>query len=118
MRIPRPYQTALVEAARAKLREIQQRLDAKGIKRKPRLMIQLGCGGGKTVLASMIAKSAVEKSGRVWFLAHRDFLMDQTSKTFDDAQIAHSFLAAGKWFNPWVPVHLGMIGSMKSRMSK
>lgn len=115
---PRPYQTALVDNARLKLREIAQRLAAAGIKRKPRLMVQLGCGGGKTYIASLIARGVIDKSGTVAFLCHRDFLLDQTSATFKDVAIDHSFIAAGKWLNPWSHAHIGMIGSMKSRMNR
>lgn len=118
MAINRDYQDALISEARVKLREIQTRLTAKGIKRKPRLMVQLPCGGGKTVLAAKMAKSALDKGGRVAFLAHRGFLMSQTAGTFASFGIRHSYLAAGKPLNPKAKAHVGMIGSMKSRQSK
>lgn len=115
---PRPYQTDLVDRARLKIREVAARLAARGIKRKPRIMVQLGCGGGKTFIASLIARGVIDKSGTVAFLCHRDFLLDQTSATFKDVRIDHSFIAAGKWLNPWSNAHIGMIGSMKSRMNR
>lgn len=115
---PRPYQTDLVNRARLKIREVAARLQAKGIKRKPRIMVQLGCGGGKTFIASLIARGVIDRQGTVAFLCHRDFLMDQTSETFKGVQIDHSFIAAGRWLNPWSHAHIGMIGSMKSRMKK
>lgn len=115
---PREYQLKLITEAREKLRDIQSRLNVAGIKRRPRLMVQAACGAGKTFIASLMAKSAVEKGGRVCFLAHRDFLVEQTSQTFAAQGIDHSFLAAGRWLNPWTPAHVGMIASMKSRMKK
>lgn len=116
--IDRGYQDALISAARIKLREIQARLDAQGIKRKPRLMVQLPCGGGKTVVFAKIAKAALEKGGTVAFLAHRGFLMSQTAGTFEGFNIRHSYLAAGKPLNPRAKCHVGMIGSMKTRQGK
>jgi len=116
--LPDQDQIKLINDAREKLREIQSRLTAKGIKRKPRLMVQAACGFGKTFVATLIAKSALDKGGRVVFLAHRDFLVEQTSQTFAGAGIDHSFLAAGRWLNPWTPAHIGMIASMRSRMKK
>lgn len=71
-----------------------------------------------TFMSALMAKSCVERGGTVAFLAHRDFLVTQTSQTFDVLEIMHSYLAAGRWFNPWVPAHIGMIQSMKSRMNK
>lgn len=69
-------------------------------------------------MSALIAKSCVDRGGRVAFLAHRDFLVTQTSQTFERINIDHSFLAAGRWFNPWPSAHIGMIQSMKSRMAK
>lgn len=116
--IDRTYQDVLISQARLKLREIQARLDAQGVKRKPRLMVQLPCGGGKTVVFAKIAKAALEKGGTVAFLAHRGFLMGQTAGTFESFGIKHSYLAAGKPLNPKSKCHVGMIGSMKTRQGK
>lgn len=118
MRQPRPYQTKLIEDARLKLRDVAARLARQGIERKPRLMLQSACGSGKTYMSALIAKSAVDRGGTVGFLGHRDFLMDQTAETYGEIGINHSYIAAGRWYNPWTPAHIGMIGSMKSRMSK
>lgn len=115
---PRPYQQKLIDDARLKLREITLRLRAEGIERKPRLMVQSGCGSGKTALSAFIARSALDNGGTVAFLAHRNFLIDQTSKTYARLNIQHSYLAAGKPLNPRGKVHLGMIGSMRSRQGK
>lgn len=118
MGIDRSYQPLLISQARLKLREIQARLTEQGIARKPRLMVQSPCGSGKTRIAGMITQSALDRGGRVMFLAHRSFLAEQTSLTFKDMKIPHSFMAAGKPFNPNASVHVGMIGSVKSRIAK
>jgi DNA repair protein RadD len=115
---PRDYQSQLMDDARLKLRDIAASLEAKGVKRKPRLMIQSGCGSGKTALSGFITANAIAKGRRVGFLVHRNFLIEQTSKTYAAMGIRHSYLAAGKPLNPRSKVHLGMIGSMKARMDK
>lgn len=116
--LPRPYQLSLMDAARVKLRSISIDLASRGIARKPRLMVQLGCGGGKTAFSGFITQGVLEKGGSVAFLCHRDFLLFQTSQTYKEMGIRHSFLAAGKPLNPYHKCHVGMIGSMKSRQSK
>jgi DNA repair protein RadD len=116
--IDRGYQDALIDAARLKLREIQARLDAQGIKRKPRLMVQLAAGGGKTHLAAKLSAASLAKGGRVSFLCHRDYLMFQTANTYAEYDIRHSYLAAGKPLNLRSRAHIGMIGSLKSRQGK
>lgn len=42
----------------------------------------LSCGGGKSVIAGHIAKSATAKGNRVLFLVHRDELCKQITETF------------------------------------
>lgn len=69
-------------------------------------------------MAALMAKSALERGGTAAFLAHRDFLLEQTSQTFAAAGIGHSYLASGRWLNRFDNCHIGMIGSMKSRQGK
>src|SRR5487761_2015609 len=102
----RPYQADMVEEARAKLRKVR------------RVLIQCPTGGGKTAIAAFIAKSTVERGGEFWFNCHRDFLLDQTAATFRDVGLDSSFIAAGRWFNPWTPVHINMIGTLRNRIKK
>lgn len=109
---PRDYQLKVMEETRAFLRS------CKPDGRKPRVVLRLPCGAGKTATAGFISKSTIERGGSAAFLCHRDFLLDQTSQTFEAIGIDHSYIAAGRWFNPWTTCHVGMIGSMKSRMSK
>lgn len=114
----RDYQSDVVQQARQKLREIRTRLDIKGIKRGARLLIQLPTGGGKTAIASHITKSAVSRGLTTMFNCHRDFLVDQTSKTFARAGIEHSFVAAGRWYNKWEGSHIGMVQTIRGRLGK
>ncbi len=68
---PRPYQQSLIDEVKTELR--------KGIKS---VCIVIGCGGGKSVIAGNIAKSATDKGNRVLFLVHRRELCEQISQTF------------------------------------
>lgn len=112
----RDYQVRTIDDARSALRKIKERLAREGVDRGPRLLIQCPTGGGKTVMAAFIAKAYAERGDMVRFLCHRDFLVDQTSKTFEKADIAHSFIAAGKWFNAWEKTHIGMVQTVGNRL--
>lgn len=80
----RPYQSKIIDETRIALRS------------HPAVMIQLATGGGKTCIAATMLGTARERGKRAWFLAHRDFLLEQTSRTFDAVGIPHAFIAAGR----------------------
>lgn len=63
----RPYQSAALDELRARI--------AGGARR---LVLTCPTGGGKTVIAAEIVRSAVARGSRVVFLAHRKELIDQT----------------------------------------
>ncbi len=81
---PRPYQQDVIDRTRIALRSHAS------------VMIQLATGGGKTCIAATMLGTARERGRRAWFLAHRDFLLEQTSRTFDQVGIPHAFIAAGR----------------------
>lgn len=110
----RAYQDKIITEARVRLRDLRRRVRG----RAPRLLLQLPTGGGKTAIASKITKTLVDNGKRVDFMAHRDFLIDQTGKTFARMDIDHSFIAAGRWNNVWTPVHIDMVQTLKSRLSQ
>ncbi len=110
----RPYQVDVINDTRAKIRELSKTVTH----RKPRIIVQMPPGAGKTLTSAAMAKSAIDKGGTVAFLCHRDFLMEQTSQTYKKLGIEHSYIASGKWLNAWSKCHIGMIGSMKSRQRK
>lgn len=47
----------------------------------------LGCGGGKSIIAANIAKSATDKGNRVLFIVHRRELCQQIANTFSIAGV-------------------------------
>ena len=108
----RDYQADIVQKARLAIRELK----SKG--KKPRILLQLPTGGGKTAIASFIAKSALSNGKTVDFLCHRDFLVDQTSKTFGRMDIDHTFIASGRWHNEWSPARVAMVQTLRNRVDK
>ncbi|OLS02903.1 DEAD/DEAH box helicase [Tissierella creatinophila] len=68
--------------------------------------IVLGCGGGKTVLFSYMAKQSQDKGNTVWFLVHRRELLDQTIETFNRFGIERK------------TIHIGMVGSYSRNLDK
>lgn len=52
-------------------------------------------GGGKTVVAAYMAKGVQDKGKRAIFACHRDAILNQTAKTFDQFGIDYGYIAAG-----------------------
>ena len=81
-------------------------------------LIVAPCGFGKTVLFSYFTRKVIEKGKRVIILAHRDELIDQISKTLNEFQVGHSFIAAGRYCSPRCLVHVASVFSMVKRLNK
>lgn len=75
-------------------------------------------GSGKTVMASFIAKSVVERGHSCWFVCHRDFLVTQTAKTFMANDLDMGVIAAGYKATYEKPLQVCMIDTLKNRLSK
>ncbi len=102
----RHYQSDIIDRTRAALA------------RTRRVLIQLSTGGGKTAIAAFISSESRKRQRRVWFLCHRDFLLDQTALTFDSVELPYGFIAAGRPFNPAHAVHIGSVGTVQRRLDK
>lgn len=102
----RDYQQSLIDDARAALRTSQS------------VLLQLGTGGGKTALAAFMLGTARERRRTSWFIAHRDFLLEQTAATFDKVGIPYGFIAAGRPFNPHHAVQIVSIGTAARRLER
>jgi len=102
----RPYQTDMVEALRAEMRTNKS------------VLAQLSTGGGKTALASYMVSSAVSKGNGVFFCVHRRDLIRQTALTFDEFNIAYSYIAAGMPMNPYARAHICSIDTLRNRLGK
>jgi len=75
-------------------------------------------GSGKTAMAISMIKGAAANNKRVLFTVPRRDLMEQTSDTFTALDIPHSFVAAGKAYNPFSRVFIGMVDTMARRLDR
>lgn len=88
------------------------------MRRSKSVLLQSPTGSGKTRMATHIIEAAKGKDKRIIFTVPRKDLLEQTSETFSSLGIAHSFIAAGKNFNPFAKVHIGMVDTMARRGEK
>ena len=102
----RPYQEKLVADTRDAMKAGH---DA--------VLAVLPTGGGKTVLSADLTRKSQEKGKTIWFLCHRDFLLHQTSMTFDQMELQHGFLAAGRPVG-MLPTMICSVDTVKARLSK
>ncbi len=87
-----------------------------GMKRFRTNLVVSPTGSGKTAIATHMMKSANAKDKKVIFTVPRRNLMEQTSNTFEKYGVSHSFIAAGKSFNPYANSYIGTIDSMARRI--
>lgn len=104
MKTPHPHQLEFVDDIRAAMR-------------KHRIITaQLSTGGGKSVVASHMIRSALDKGNSSAFIVPRIDLLTQMSNTFDEFGIPHSFVASGKPLNPYAKAHICSAGTLVNRL--
>lgn len=81
-----------------------------------RILVVLPTGGGKTVMAAAMLYSASALGFPSQFIVHRKELIEQTSKTFAGNDLNHSFVAAGKPFDPAAAVLLAGVQTLANRL--
>jgi DNA repair protein RadD len=101
----RPDQEEALEAVRAHLRRGRRRV-----------LLQAPTGFGKTVVASTMAKTAVEKGKRVWMLVHRRELVRQVSKAFTKCDLQHGIVSAGYPSNRFHAAQVCSIPTLVNRL--
>ncbi len=102
----RPYQSAVIDELRTAL------------SRHRSALCVAPTGSGKTVLAAYMLGTARQRGKSAWFIAHRDFLLDQTAATFDSVGIPYGFIAAGRPYNPAHQVQIVSIGTASRRLDR
>lgn len=80
----RPYQTALIDAARAHL-----------MAGRRRVLIQAPTGAGKTALTAYMLGQSAARGRRSWFIVHRRELILQSHRAFRAAGIKAGIVGAG-----------------------
>lgn len=102
----RPFQGNIITSTRKSLRVNRN------------VLIQAPTGAGKTVIATFIANSLVQKQKRLYFICHRQELILQTAKTFAKNGIDYSYIAAGYNYNPMCKVQICSIDTLKNRYER
>lgn len=88
------------------------------MKRSKSVLLVSPAGSGKTAMATHIIEAAKNKQNKIVFTVPRKDLLEQTSETFNKLNIPHSYIAAGKPYNPFSKVYIGMIDTMARRVDK
>lgn len=65
------------------------------LKSHRRVLLQSPTGSGKTVIGGHMIANCTRVGWKIWFLCHRQELIEQTSKTLIGMGIDHGFVAAG-----------------------
>lgn len=89
----------------------------RSIKTSKAVLLQSPTGSGKTAMATHMIWSAKDKGKRIVFTVPRKDLLEQTSETFNSYGIQHGYIAAGKTYNPYARVYIGMVDTMARRVS-
>lgn len=80
------------------------------------VLLQSPTGSGKTAMATHMIQSARNKDKRIIFTVPRKDLLEQTSESFQANGIQHGYIAAGKPYNPYSKVYIGMVDTMARRV--
>ena len=100
----RPYQEDVIA-----------RFEAEVVTGRQRVLLVAATGSGKTVIASAIVKTAVQRGARVVFLAHRRELIKQASRKLYDVGIDHGIIQARFPARPGEPVQLASVQTLHAR---
>lgn len=72
-----------------------------------RILYCLPTGGGKTVVSAEIIRRAALKGSKIYFVAHRKELIDQTSAKLYEMEVDHGvIMASHPNYRPWLPVQV------------
>lgn len=102
-----PDQLEIVEQTRAMMRVSKS------------ILLQSATGSGKTRMAQHMIMAALAKKHpdkRIIFTVPRKDLLEQTSETFKEHGLIHSFIASGKPMNPYADLYIGMVDTMANRI--
>jgi len=110
----RPYQQEIENKIYEKWNEKSNVRDGN----KKSLLVQLGTGGGKTVIFSDIAKKAQKKGSVVLVLTHREELLSQTSGTLVKFGLFPDLITRDTKYPPKGSLIVGMVETVIRRLSK
>lgn len=88
------------------------------MQRNKSVLLQSATGSGKTVIGSQMVINVIAKQRKASFFVPRRDLLDQTSNTFNKYNCHHSYIAAGRDYNPFGSIYVGMIDTAARRLKK
>jgi superfamily II DNA or RNA helicase len=100
-----PDQSEIIEQVRAAMKVSKS------------ILLQSPTGSGKTRMATHMIEAAKNKKRKIIMTVPRKDLLEQTSETFNTLGIRHGIIAAGKRFDPFRDVYIGMVDTMARRLS-
>lgn len=81
------------------------------------VVVQLATGGGKTALATSLMASCAERGLNGNFIVHRQELIDQTMRTFDEFGVPYGVISAGYAANPYNPIQICSKDTLAARIA-
>lgn len=75
------------------------------------------CGAGKTIMTGWLILELLKNGCRVIFFVHRNELIEQTSRTFDQLGIEHGIIAANSKKNYDLPVQIASVQTLAKRLN-
>ncbi len=76
------------------------------------------CGAGKTLVIAEMTRQYAAKGNRVVFMVHRQELIEQTARTFDEMGIRHGIIAADFEPNYELPIQIASVQTLKKRLDR
>ncbi len=83
---------------------------------KTRICATLPCGAGKTILSGWMARGTALAGRRVIFMVHRQELIEQASRTFQDMGIRHGVIATNAPKDYDLPVQVASVQTLVRRL--
>lgn len=80
------------------------------------VLFQLPTGGGKTVIFSEVARSALAKGKRVCVIVHRAELLDQASRSLEALGVPHGRIRGGEKGKADEPVQIASVQTLSRRL--
>lgn len=103
--ILRPYQTALIDDARALMNQ--------GVRS---ILIQAATGAGKTALTAHMLKTAASKGMKAWFVVHRIELLEQSVDAFVKVGCNVGIISSKHQSNTLLPIQVCGVQTLVNRM--
>jgi len=82
------------------------------------VLVVLPTGGGKSIITAEMIKTAISKGKTAYFCVHRKDLVTQMSATFRKFAIPFGYIAAGRTYNPFMPVQICSVQTLANRLNK